>query len=203
MKTVRSIRRRLTRGRSTKWRRDHKMEVLNTMPKNSVCAEVGVWKGDLSAEILGVVRPKKLHLIDPWMFVNDERFADAWYGGAVSRDQRDMDLIYEGVTQRFSTEIEQGTVEVHRRASADSTHLFADEYFDWVYIDGNHLYEAVKEDLEGFLPKLKKGGLLAGDDYTSGGWWDGGVKRAVDEFIRHPYVDVVFLEGAQFVLRKV
>ena len=38
---------------------------------------------------------------------------------------------------------------------------------DFVYIDGDHRYEAVIKDINLFYPKLKKGGLLAGHDYTS------------------------------------
>ena len=40
--------------------------LLEMMPKNSVCAEIGVNQGQFSKEILEVVQPKKLHLIDPW-----------------------------------------------------------------------------------------------------------------------------------------
>ena len=42
-------------------------------------------------------------------------------------------------------------------------------YFDWIYIDGNHTYEYVKQDLEGYRPKVKPGGYMAGDDYGTKG----------------------------------
>jgi predicted O-methyltransferase YrrM len=65
--------------------------------------------------------------------------------------------------------------------------LFSDEYFDFIYIDGNHSYDAVKDDLTKWYPKLKKGGLIAGDDYSKLAEeklfnYNFGVKRAVDEF---------------------
>lgn len=60
----------------------------------------------------------------------------------------------------------------------------ADASLDFVYIDAQHHYEAVREDLALWYPKLRVGGLFAGHDYLDGEV-DGdrfGVKRAVDEF---------------------
>jgi predicted O-methyltransferase YrrM len=58
----------------------------------------------------------------------------------------------------------------------DSTLVHEDlhEQFDAVFIDGNHSYEYVKKDLENYLPKVRKGGIIAlhdvnfeGDRYGS------------------------------------
>jgi len=48
--------------------------------------------------------------------------------------------------------------------------LFEDESLDFIYIDGNHTYNSVKEDMELWFPKLKKGGLFAGHDYLRMDW---------------------------------
>jgi cephalosporin hydroxylase len=71
-----------------------------------------------------------------------------------------------------------------------------------VYIDGNHVYEFVKSDLELFYRKVKTGGYIAGDDYELGRWWKGGVKRAVDEFLKKMPVELVEIQNYQFILRK-
>lgn len=92
-----------------------------------------------------------------------------------------MDERYAGVLARFDGEIGAGRVTVHRGQSDDGLRALADESLDWVYIDGNHLYEYVAQDLRLSLAKVKPGGLVTGDDYAEGGWWEGGVKRAVDE----------------------
>jgi cephalosporin hydroxylase len=68
---------------------------------------------------------------------------------------------------------------VHHSAAAEAAAEFADEYFDWIYIDGNHQYEFVLLDLESYYPKVKAGGSIVGDDYGVEGWWRGGVTRAV------------------------
>ena len=172
------------------------------LPRASVGAEIGVWRGDFSARILRTVRPAKLHLIDPWAFQGGDAYRDAWYGGKLAPDQAAMDEIYEGVARRFARQIATDVVEVHRSGSAEAAGGFPAAYFDWVYVDGDHLYEAVRSDLELFAPKLKVGGLLAGDDYGLPGWWDDGVTRAVDEFVAGRGYEIVTLAANQFVLRK-
>ena len=81
-----------------------------------------------------------------------------------------------------------------RKTSKEATRDFENNHFDFVYIDGDHRYEYVKEDLAMWFPKVKIGGVFAGHDY-----WDGpvflndhtfldpaffGVKKAVDEFFK-------------------
>jgi hypothetical protein len=43
-------------------------------------------------------------------------------------------------------------------------HLFSDNEFDFIFIDGNHEYEAVKQDINLYWPKLKTGGIMCGHD---------------------------------------
>jgi hypothetical protein len=180
---------------------DARSDLLAHLPKSSVGAEIGVWRGDFSARLLRVVRPAQLHLVDPWNFEPGAAYERAWYGGAVAKNQAEMDGVHESVLGRFAAEIEAGTVRVHRGPSARIGVLFDDAYFDWVYIDGNHLYEYVKSDLEVFARKVKPGGLIAGDDYGVRGWWEDGVTRAVDEFVAHGTCEPARLDG-QFVLRR-
>jgi Methyltransferase domain len=181
---------------------DYRADLLELLPRGSVGAEIGVWRGDFSSRLLRVVRPARLHLIDPWRFEGGADYEGAWYGGAIAKNQPDMDDVYESVRLRFAGEAESGVVVIHRGPSAQIGMEFDDAYFDWVYIDGNHLYEHVREDLEIFATKVKSGGLITGDDYGVRGWWEDGVKRAVDEFVARGTCEPEHL-GRQFVLRKV
>lgn len=180
---------------------ERRLFLLRMLPKRSVGAEIGVWKGDFAAAVLRVVRPTRLHLVDPWTFETGEPYEGAWYGGGIARGQADMDAIHEEVRRRFEDEIERGVVVVHRGPSAEVGPSFEDGYFDWVYVDGNHLYEFVRRDLEIFGVKLRPDGLMAGDDYGVPGWWEDGVTRAVDELVERGGWDVLHLSN-QFVLRK-
>ena len=78
------------------------------------------------------------------------------------------------------------------------------EALDRVYIDGNHAYEFVLEDLRSWYPKVRPGGLVVGDDYDRpDAWWDDGVTRAVMEFVKTEAVMVEAIHNHQYVLRKV
>ena len=89
-----------------------------------------------------------------------------------------MDRLFTVVSsnlERFS-----GRARLIREKSWLGADLFEDGSLDIVYIDGDHTYEAVVKDLAAWYPKVKKGGIICGDDI---GW--PGVKKAVDEFFIH------------------
>jgi hypothetical protein len=52
---------------------------------------------------------------------------------------------------------------------------------DWVHLDARHDYESVKADIKAWLPKVKSGGWLTGDDYDNDKW--PGVVSAVKEML--------------------
>lgn len=176
--------------------------ILSQIPKHSVCAEIGVDRGNFS-ELILECEPKKLHLIDPWKFEPDPAYEGSRYGGRLGKSQGFMDAIHASVLNRFHLAIRSGTVEVHRNTSAECCSQFPDDYFDWIYIDGNHRYEFVKLDLELFLPKVKRHGLVAGDDYGTPGWWQDGVTKAVDEAMASGRFKKLLIETHQFLLQKV
>ena len=66
--------------------------------------------------------------------------------------------------------------------------------FDFIYIDGLHTYEGVKNDITNYLPLIKKGGVIGGHDYTDTHPHLVGVKVAVDEMLGKP--DKVFKDNS-------
>lgn len=89
--------------------------------------------------------------------------------------QNAMDRLFNAVSSNL--EKFQGRASLIREKSWLAADRFQDESFDLVYIDGDHTYEGVVKDLAAWYPKVKKGGVICGDDI---GW--PGVKQAVDEF---------------------
>jgi hypothetical protein len=64
--------------------------------------------------------------------------------------------------------------------SAEAAAMVADRSLDYVFIDGNHSYENVKEDIALWKPKVQRNGILLGHDYKMR---HPGVVRAVNELI--------------------
>lgn len=168
-------------------------DLLARLPRGSIGAEVGVWEGEFSWRILKTVSPRTLYLIDPWLFVPE--YSDALYGGAVARSQMDMDAVYRGVKEQLGRNPRVRILRMPSSAAAEEL-----ERLDWVYIDGDHTYAAVRADLEAYAGILVGGGILCGDDYGVVDWWDDGVTRAVDEFAKTRCLAVERL-GTQFLVQ--
>ena len=55
--------------------------------------------------------------------------------------------------------------EVIKGYSVEVARTISNGSLDWVFIDADHRYEAVKADLEAWFPKVRKGGIMSGHDY--------------------------------------
>lgn len=171
---------------------------LEFIKRDAVCIEVGVWQGDLSRQITQLPI-SRLYLIDPWKSINDVE------GRLHNTDQKILDDIYNKVRRRFFF---NKKVQLIRKFSADAMSDIKDGSADWIYIDGNHSYEFVKEDLNGWWPKLKSGGYLCGDDYINGKYQveqlKFGVVQAVDEFREEKESEISHSEliKDQFIFQK-
>jgi hypothetical protein len=168
--------------------------LLESMPRHGVCAEIGVWKGDFSERILRVTQPRELHLVDPWRY---DAGSDQWHGTGSAGSQDRMDVIHDEVRRRFDGD---PRVVIHRADSSACRELFADQSLDWVYVDGDHLYDAVLFDLWSLAPKVKPGGFMAGDDFLWGDEDGYPVLRAVAEFVRTGPAAFHHVSKDQFVL---
>src|SRR6185503_9223391 len=147
---------------------------------NKNAAEVGVAEGYFSFHLLDNW-PGTLYLIDPWKVLNEPGYS--------VHGEHDQDDRYQRILDKAATYGERA--QVRRMTSAKAAPVFDNDFFDFVYIDANHMYESVMSDLKLWWIKVRRGGLLAGHDYLQG-VFDGvdyGVKKAVDLFaisVRQP-----------------
>ena len=66
--------------------------------------------------------------------------------------------------------------------SVEVAKSYKDSSLDFVFIDADHAYESVKNNLHAWFPKLKGAAIFAGHDYGNP---TNGVKQAVDEFFKN------------------
>jgi hypothetical protein len=134
---------------------------------NLTAAEIGVREGRHADYLIDILDIGKLYLIDP--YETYEEYTEDW-----ASDEA-MTEIEASARERLEGQISTTFV---RKYSKDAVSEISED-LDFVYIDGNHDYEFVIDDISTYFPLLKEGGILAGHDYTDG--WPG-VIQAVDEF---------------------
>ena len=144
------------------------------------------------AETYGAHEASELHCIDPWM-----DYAEYFeYQGR-------QESHYKIFLKNLSNSEHANRITVHRGFSSKVILTFPDEYFDLIYIDGNHEPEFVLEDAVLAFRKLKRGGCVIFDDYGCGD--PESVKRAVDAFIYgyHKVIEQAVYKNLQmFVFKK-
>ena len=158
--------------------------------KNPVILEIGIHKGDFSEELLRKFNPKKLLLVDPWIAYNDLIYQKSWYGNTLHSNQNIQDQYFLDVNKRFEKDILENKIELYRKTS-DEFFLGNKSIFDLIYIDGNHLFEFVKKDIENSLKFINNDGLIVLDDYGLKGWWLDGITKAVKYYEKKKIIKIV------------
>ena len=143
---------------------------------DSSILEIGVHKGEFSEIIFNKFEPKKLILVDPWMFEANPIYKKSWYGAEATLNQENLgdlkivnkqnlqNIYYESVLKKFEKQIKKNRVEIIRKKSSEAFKNFENNFFDMIYIDGNHLYDFVLSDLVNSLDKIKNDGLIICDE---------------------------------------
>ena len=90
----------------------------------------------------------------------------------------------------------QKTVKIFKGYSKDVLRKIDLKSIDFVFLDGGHSYETVKEDLNILTSNLKKNSVIICDDYNINHY---GVKKAVDEIKS----DFIFKDLGRFAFLKI
>ncbi len=160
--------------------------------------EIGVASGKHAKQILNFLNIKQLVLVDPWKVHSDDWQADNTSPKGLDKfDDTFHENNYKKAVKNFSN---NPKVKIIRDYSVNAAKMFDDKYFDFVYLDGDHSYEGVKKDLDSWYPKLKKFGVMCGDDY---GNIHLPVIEAVSEFVYEHKLLVTCSEDKQFWFVKV
>lgn len=121
--------------------------------------EVGVFKGEFSKTLLSAWNGR-LYMVDPWRGLGEE-YVD-------KTNHKHHSTIFQDAMESISGYENRGIM--IRALSEEAVDLFEDNSLDFVYIDGNHAYSFVKQDIELWWPKLKSGGILSGHDFIMVDW---------------------------------
>lgn len=116
-------------------------------------AEIGVERGLYSEELCKANPNLKLSCIDAWK---------AYKGYRDHVDQAKLNRFHKETKERLAPY----KCDVIKDWSMGAVKKFKDESLDFVYIDGNHDFKNVTDDIAEWSKKVRKGGIVAGHDYV-------------------------------------
>lgn len=151
------------------------VEAVQAAPQTAHFVEVGSFKGRstafLAVEIINSGKQIRFDCVDTWMGSEEHQA-----GGS----HPDASVINGTLFEEFIQNMQPaaGHYIPIRLPSVGAAYLYPDNSLDFVFLDAAHDYLNVRADILAWLPKVKPGSVLAGDDY---GW--PGVKQAVDELL--------------------
>ncbi len=155
---------------------------------NSVIVEIGAYKGKSTCFISEAIKTKKnieFYSIDTF---NSE-------GLSVNPENRSTYKEYLINTLPYRKEI--STLKGYSYNIID---LLKNKKVDLLWIDGDHSYEGVKQDIKDWLPLVPNGGFVIFHDYRK--WPTYGVKEVVDENIKDNKLGVIKKIGMTLITKK-
>jgi hypothetical protein len=163
-------------------------EAVRRFPKDSNFLEIGVWLGKSACFMAELLKETNSN--------NKFYCLDHFFGEINATDQQKIVSDNKGSVYNLFLEnmkpVEGFYIPI-KDFSQNAAYKFQNESFDFIFLDAEHSYGCVMNDLNTWYPKLKKAGVFAGHDYR------GEVKQAVDEFFGQKGKEVKQL-GSSFIV---
>ena len=132
-------------------------------------AEVGVQWGYFSKVLCNRNPNIELYSIDPWL-PNKMR---------KGRNEQKF--------KKATLRLAKYACTIIRKRSLDAVNDFDDKSLDFIYIDADHHFDEVVQDIIHWMPKIRKGGVIACHDYFHFRY--GGVVEAINAYTRAHHID--------------
>lgn len=143
------------------------LDLISDLPSDLTMLEIGCYAGESTEMFLKSGKIKKLYAVDIW----DDPL-DFFNSMNISHDFKEVENSFDQKVKGFNV--------IKYKTSIQNIPIIAPNVsnLDFIYIDANHDYEYVLEDIKTSTPLLKKGGIIAGHDYNNS---TPGVVKAVNE----------------------
>lgn len=136
-------------------------QIASLLPSNSTILEIGSFLGHSTALLATELKKRgkvvTYYVVDPW---KAEYFDENDIRVALGESGSYLDVVEKGLSDLGVLDC----VKLIPCTSAEASIILSETSFDFIFVDGNHTYEGVKLDIQTWYPKLKVGGLIAGDD---------------------------------------
>jgi hypothetical protein len=155
-----------------------------------VGAEIGVLKGEFTEKFLQA--GLKIYAIDPWMGFSGQ--------GRDQKLQETQNGYFAEAQRRLNN---YPNCKIVRKTSMDALDDIPDSSLDFVYIDGDHNFRHVAEDIFEWSKKVRMGGIVSGHDYWNTPPFAKNVicqvKAVVDAYVKlYEIKNLIILEGEKY-----
>lgn len=155
---------------------------------NITIVEIGSYCGSGTMIFHEVFKNSKILCVDGW-----EKYYESCSTYDIDKQElelKEAEAIFDERTSGISNIVK------NKILSLDFVQTIENDSIDLVYIDGNHDYAFVRDDINHWFPKVKSGGIIGGHDWN----WPS-VQKAISEiFSKEPYKN--FDDGSWFFVKE-
>jgi SAM-dependent methyltransferase len=156
------------------------IDLINDLPSDLIMAEIGCYAGESMEMFQSSGKIKKYYAIDIWDVPN------AYRNEVLNPIKKENSkLVYENIGKAeklFNKKIKKYNNIIKLKMDF-KTALKKLEPLDFIYIDAEHTYNALMNDISYAKKIIKNGGIIAGHDYSKG--FDGIVKAVNESFLNY------------------
>jgi hypothetical protein len=155
--------------------------LLSKLPTHDIIgAEIGVFDGVMSSYLLGLRENLRLIMVDSWASPpeGDSYFKSGDKKATLPQGEFDKAMMRAVDRVKFAG----SRTTIVKQSSVVFSEFIADRSLDFIFIDANHSYEAVMNDIGAWSRKVKIGGLLSGHDFSLSERNSWGVASAVRQW---------------------
>jgi hypothetical protein len=131
--------------------------MFNSLGYRGQGAIVGVGRGDFADAVMARWKGSTMFLIDPWRNPSNCNLKP-YLGDEI------LDVEHDHVQKWFAS---YSTTKIIRETAIRAAEQFAPQCLDWLYFDGAHTRNFSTDDVLAWLPKLRRGGILAGREHAN------------------------------------
>jgi hypothetical protein len=142
-------------------------------------AEIGVSSGYFSEKMFQAIPGLELWCVDSWRRYRGNRFDVI---------QPKHNIAYQNTVER----LKPYKAHIIRKKSTEAMLDIVDSSLNFVYIDANHGYDYVMEDIIGWTRKVRVGGMIIGDDYYL--MKKAGVVEAVNDYVKYHNINLKVID---------
>jgi len=125
-----------------------------------VFVEVGCWKGNSVSYLADKLRHKECMVFAVDLWEDTTQYKDS---PELMEDVKIISKLYGEQLNKTNT---RHLISDIAMDSSQAANEFQDASVDFVFLDANHDHDWVKRDILAWLPKVRKGGIIAGHDAT-------------------------------------